>query len=731
MSEGKTNMFGKTYNTIGSAESNFIIKTKGDVKIQWGNKYIDLIKNGKVNSSSQNLINTVSSVDEITEDGIYYIEDGQLIYVCVNGNTVLLNGDSSSISYAEEQELTIDQINVAQHNLGLWYSSSEEAITAGVKYFFNTTDNKFYTITDGTATEYGSSTESETVDFGTLEIYSQEKDGYISIPNYLNFLVATYPVMQLTPNQVNIYKVLSLKEGLQSDDYSDSFGYRLTTENGDSVLDVDVVNIRKSLNYTDYTEVYYENLQELIASEELETGKKYLIKDYQNPWNLTEEPILDDGLNEEPNVRPIVVTAASTTTLRQDGYILALPECTIHYDVDYTEANSEGVTARGRITYLKDTNNNVANFDFKDKLFDENYLFSDDCTNNTVTLSDINYVDWPYIVLTGTANNNNITITANSKQVIGCTFNNNTITGDWFENTLTGEYSNNIFNGEVSNNTFIGLSGNTFNSTLSSNTQTGTIQNNIFKGSVTSNTFSSTITSCTFSAEVNQTEFKSNLNNSSFNYPILSTDVFSETDMTNCNIWSTLQNSIIVLDDVKSILSSEERSEVTVRTDTLQYLTVTSDSSINIPSGTIVMWAGTKDIPTGWVVCDGENGTPNLVGKFIKAVGSASDVGEKLNSDLDSDNNLTLQEKHLPAHSHPHKEHTHTVTQNSVAASESVAIMATLGEDVAQRNINSISTEETTLTTEAATSEEAEKEWSNEPIKIEPNAYALLFIMKI
>ena len=30
MAEGKTNMFGKTYNTIGSTDSNLVLKTKGD-----------------------------------------------------------------------------------------------------------------------------------------------------------------------------------------------------------------------------------------------------------------------------------------------------------------------------------------------------------------------------------------------------------------------------------------------------------------------------------------------------------------------------------------------------------------------------------------------------------------------------------------------------------------------------------------------------------------------------
>ena len=39
-----------------------------------------------------------------------------------------------------------------------------------------------------------------------------------------------------------------------------------------------------------------------------------------------------------------------------------------------------------------------------------------------------------------------------------------------------------------------------------------------------------------------------------------------------------------------------------------------------LPIGSIIMFSGTMaEIPEGWAICNGENGTPNLIGKFIKA----------------------------------------------------------------------------------------------------------------
>jgi hypothetical protein len=46
-----TTIAGKPSNTIGEKDSTLVLRGSS-IKIQWGNKFIDLIKNGKINSDS-------------------------------------------------------------------------------------------------------------------------------------------------------------------------------------------------------------------------------------------------------------------------------------------------------------------------------------------------------------------------------------------------------------------------------------------------------------------------------------------------------------------------------------------------------------------------------------------------------------------------------------------------------------------------------------------------------
>ena len=48
----------------------------------------------------------------------------------------------------------------------------------------------------------------------------------------------------------------------------------------------------------------------------------------------------------------------------------------------------------------------------------------------------------------------------------------------------------------------------------------------------------------------------------------------------------------------------------------------------SLPAGLIVMWYGLlASIPTGWLLCDGQNGTPDLRSKFVKGAAAGVEPG--------------------------------------------------------------------------------------------------------
>ena len=64
-----------------------------------------------------------------------------------------------------------------------------------------------------------------------------------------------------------------------------------------------------------------------------------------------------------------------------------------------------------------------------------------------------------------------------------------------------------------------------------------------------------------------------------------------------------------------------------VTTDNTQIATTAFVRDI-IPTGIISMWSGSiVSIPSGWALCDGNNGTPNLLDRFVISAGSTYSVG--------------------------------------------------------------------------------------------------------
>ena len=71
-----------------------------------------------------------------------------------------------------------------------------------------------------------------------------------------------------------------------------------------------------------------------------------------------------------------------------------------------------------------------------------------------------------------------------------------------------------------------------------------------------------------------------------------------------------------------------------------------------IPVGGIIMWSGTiANIPTGWALCDGNNGTPNLRDRFIVGAGSAYAV-----ANVGGNPSTTLSLSQIPSHAHTYKD---------------------------------------------------------------------------
>lgn len=49
---------------------------------------------------------------------------------------------------------------------------------------------------------------------------------------------------------------------------------------------------------------------------------------------------------------------------------------------------------------------------------------------------------------------------------------------------------------------------------------------------------------------------------------------------------------------------------------------------VSLPSGTIILWNGSLEtIPSGFVLCDGNNGTPNLDARYVSGAGVTNAPG--------------------------------------------------------------------------------------------------------
>lgn len=104
---------------------------------------------------------------------------------------------------------------------------------------------------------------------------------------------------------------------------------------------------------------------------------------------------------------------------------------------------------------------------------------------------------------------------------------------------------------------------------------------------------------------------------------------------------STLSGFNINFSDFKRIKTVKELSE-----------DVDELKKKSVPVGAIMMWAGSLlDMPAGWALCNGQNGTPDLRSRFVVGFNSADGDYDAIGK-TGGAKTVTLTEAQMPSHSH-------------------------------------------------------------------------------
>lgn len=635
-------LFGRTYSTVGNSDSDFIIKTRGQVKVQWGKKFIDIIKDGKLNVDVT-LIKEVSSIDSITSDGIYMLEGSNTVVVRINGVTVSLVSDNSDnyVSFIRPQLTTDEQKKQAQRNIGLRYSTIQEAITDSAYngILFIDSDKKLYIAEDGVYTEYLSDISNpynkqilikktikrEGEGIGALVVSGNGEDNSLVIGSQLQGLQVykedSNAVVKGVGTMIEIYSDDShlielastgvtfktrtaiedtlVGDMIQSTNSSSISGYRLYYDeySEESTLEVDNLITRNSVSYVDIT---YSDLYDLCQSGKLKVSQLYRISDFQNEWALTSEDdivlndkyqmedngeiIYDDNgqpIVETPkNVIPIVVFANTSSSVI-GRYLADDIRLLIDYDISFNQ-NINGLTAKGRITKLTDEKGNSCNYDFKHLKF----KITEDGVDKWIYTFRNGEED---LSLTDTCRNNVLTV--NNYEIKSETV---TVRDNGNIVTLQGTLSDNNFGTINSNFNFSG--------TANKLNVSGTLENVTFKEDSTIDEVAiRSLTNVTFNESFSRTTFHSDINDVDFDTTVYT--LLYDNEKVKDVYYNNNTVSVICIPDMSTATSG-------------------------IPAGTIVMYNGTSGIPAGWAICDGTEGTPNLTGNFIKASETAGETGE-------------------------------------------------------------------------------------------------------
>lgn len=715
MSE-RTTIGGTVYESIGSSSSNLLLKCNGTARIQWGNKLIDLIKNGKIASENDSIqLYIIKNESEINRDGIYVLntENNSQLWVCKNGKHYDLTRADLCILANIKQNITAEQKEQALENIGMYYNTLQEVKDAGINngLVYVLENSTLYTIKDGTITEFEAKLKTVTVE--------KEMEQGESINSSIKIVLAVsddeYIILQDKRVTINYDVHVRTTAQLGSEGANESRGYRLFLDGDTSWLEVDKINVRDGIPNQEYLETTYYDLVSLIKLNQLQPHKWYLITDYQNPWKLPADNTIFN--------RPILIRALTTSSFYKEGTLFKDRRVSLIFDPFATKEFSkikindevfeleEAIQTRGCITWMKDHNGNEANFDFLDYInYDEEPLttlhesmdhesldssvFPKNSYNNKLIVSNLkgtfivddildydsaNIIDFKYNDTK--SEDGTFSIMQMHDNYIECggfvlsekcdSFCNNTLTKvfklevkntSFNKNNLNRIY-NTVDNSEITS--FVDIDESVFIDVIIDkpieNVTIDGFVNSSYYNSITNSTFGY-IVNCTLYDSFNKVTFK-DLNSCSFGLNQFDTGLLE-----NITCYSNIENYIFDKNELNLLYDVSKIKDVYYQNSELQVVVTKEQTFFR---GMIVMHSGFENPPVGWAVCDGgtytydgvTSTTPDLRNRFIKGAEQREDstyiIESVDNPDLTSTNEFTITKEHLPEHNHPHAEHTH------------------------------------------------------------------------
>ena len=646
----KNVLFGNSYSSAGSSSSDYLIKTRGKVKIQIGNKFIDLLKDGKINVDSKFIF---KEKEVGSKDGIYIIGDGEdaKVIISIGGSQIDLKGEvgTTYVSFLGTQETTPEQKYTALQNIGFLYKNVSDVQSNGLKtgIVYVESEQKLYIVQDGQLTEFtidfpnpypkqfvlsksdedkgalvikGTGIENSLA-FDSLFLYSSGGNTYVDSSGEVYIRLGEEEKILIGESQV-VFSNKVISQTFQSKNATESSGFRLYVDQGESTLEIDNLIVRKGSNLSSdsssnlYPKYWYRennlisDISEIENSDDSDQVTYAIELVYQNKFQV------NDSLYSFVSIKQDEDSASSQ---------ILLPLKVVVFNA---ASDEPGVNNTIYVNLQQD-------------------LISEGDQEKVASANISNLLKFQTIFLAG--RKDSIPLIRRDQQNI-----------DLLVSTgFTDEQNIEKVQTRIGNIEELNLSG------------------------------------------------KEN----SKEVPIKGVGMYSN-------------NACFLKAQYTSLyeLPPQDSSSKFASTEWVNKL---------IPKGSIIMFNGlSSEIPKGWHICDGTEGTPNLTGKFIKASNTSGETGGRPS--------IQILEENMP-------KHTHTFVGNKVTTSESGAHTHTIrGKYGKSDNANDRDCLETGSETDMITTSQSgahthtidmsttqlSYQGGGKPIEFEPLYYSLIYIMK-